>query len=1040
MAIREWWQRAGRRQRIGAVAGAAYLAYVLLGWLVLSPLVRKEVVSVLSEQLGREVVLEHFTFNPLGLAITAEGFAIRDPHGADLVAFDELYVDFELSSLLRWSWHFDEISLVKPRIHVTRLADESLSFDDILNRVQADSAAQDESPGQAKKAGGIPRISIGELSLQQGNFTFRDEARTTPDDIAFNNLTFHILDFSTASDGEDKNSYRFEITGPDGGHFLWDGNFRFDPLVAEGQLALSGLRLEPLADFAGERINFAVPEGELDIRTRYRYEAADDLVLSLSEGVIGFRDLEIVDRRNDETVITIPELVFDGMRLDTVSQQAGIGMLRVREPQLVMTMNQQGLDLASLFVPLDPPPVEAVAESDAQLSQESADETVGNESVENGTEATATEAADNTPVTGQDVADADGESGTGDTGNANTDDAGQPGAEAAPWQLLVDAVSLQQADITYRDLALREPGELRIAPLNLNARNLSPNDNVTFTFDGDAVVAEQAQLSLQGDGELSPLRVSTALTLDNMALSLIEPWLRDGLDVRLPSGVLASTLSINVSEQEEDIAITVSGDQRISNFALTENDQSPIMSFADMQLSGLALDTATQQVTINMLAFDQLALTTVTDGNGTMTADRIVVPVAAAAAGATPSAGDGADAAWQVRLADLRINNGTVEAIDQALSPNFRIGVHQLNLRMSNLDSTSRTPAQLDMQGKVDKYAPLAVKGTLNPLAAAPQVNLDVSLQGYEMTSLTPFTGQYLGYTVSSGQLGVQTKVLLDNTFIDCRNQIAANNFFLGEKVESKDAIKAPIKLGLSVLRDASGMISLPVNASGDLNDPSISVSGVILKALTNVLVKAATSPFSVLAGLAGGEDLSHVPFIAGTDQLDVGGRQNLQALVEVMNKRPTLRFSLSGSVTDDDRTALAAAALGAEIQGSNWQGIDAALADAGARRRIVRRYEESTGTSADALLPALAPDATDEQRQLAQVEQARAAWTALVQGARDTVTADQLQALAAARAQVAKTVLVEQLQMDAQRLFIANPLVAGDDVTRGVVLGLAGE
>jgi hypothetical protein len=242
------------------------------------------------------------------------------------------------------------------------------------------------------------------------------------------------------------------------------------------------------------------------------------------------------------------------------------------------------------------------------------------------------------------------------------------------------------------------------------------------------------------------------------------------------------------------------------------------------------------------------------------------------------------------------------------------------------------------------------------------------------------------------------------------------------------------------VLRDASGMISLPVNASGDLNDPSISVSGVILKALTNVLVKAATSPFSVLAGLAGGEDLSHVPFIAGTDQLDVGGRQNLQALVEVMNKRPTLRFSLSGSVTDDDRTALAAAALGAEIQGSNWQGIDAALADAGARRRIVRRYEESTGTSADALLPALAPDATDEQRQLAQVEQARAAWTALVQGARDTVTADQLQALAAARAQVAKTVLVEQLQMDAQRLFIANPLVAGDDVTRGVVLGLAGE
>ena len=92
MAITEWWQRAGRRQRIGAVAGVVYLAYALLGWLVLSPWVRKEVVSVLSEQLGREVVLEDFTFNPLGLAITAEGFAIRDPHGADLVAFGRLFL------------------------------------------------------------------------------------------------------------------------------------------------------------------------------------------------------------------------------------------------------------------------------------------------------------------------------------------------------------------------------------------------------------------------------------------------------------------------------------------------------------------------------------------------------------------------------------------------------------------------------------------------------------------------------------------------------------------------------------------------------------------------------------------------------------------------------------------------------------------------------------------------------------------------------------------------------------------------------------
>lgn len=1021
MAVGSWWQQASRRQRIGAVAGGAYLVYALTGWLVVSPLVREEIVETLSQQLGRDVVLQDFTFNPVGLAITAEDFAIRDPHGADLVAFDELYVDFELSSLLRWSWHFDVVSLVRPRIHVARLADESLSFDDIVTRLETSESADAEASQDDDQGAGIPRISIGELSLQQGNFAFRDEARATPDEIAFNDLTFQILDFSTASDGEDKNSYRFEITGPDGGQFLWDGNFRFDPLVAEGQLALSGLRLEPLAEFAAERIHFAVPEGELDIRTRYRYESAETLVLSLSDGVISFRDLEIVDRRSDESVIMIPELVFDGIRLDSVTQQAGVGTLRVREPQLLMTMQDDGLDLATLFIPRDPPAV-APAANDETSVPASGDEAAA---VDGTTTTTTTMTAGATEIP------------AGSDDGAGAAASGSDADTTPAWQLLVDAVAVQQGDITYRDRSLREAGTLRVVPLDLNARNLSPNDGVTFTFDGTAMIAEQARLSLQGEGELAPLRVSSAVTLEQMALPVLEPWLRDSLDVRLPSGVLASTLNVDVREQDDVVAIIVSGDQRISNFALTENDQSPILAFADMQLSGLALDTATRQVTIDALAFDQLAMTTLTDADGRMTADRIAVPVAVAAAASGNVAAD--ELPWQVRLADLRINNGSVEAIDRALSPNFRVGVHQLDARLRNLDSTSRTPAQLEMQGKVDKYAPLSVRGSLNPLASAPTVDLDISLQGYEMTGLTPFTGQYLGYTVSSGQLGVQSKVLLDDTFIDCRNQIAANNFFLGDKVDSDEAVKAPIKLGLAVLRDASGMISLPVNASGDLNDPSISVSGVILKALTNVLVKAATSPFSVLSGLAGGEDLSHVSFVAGTEQPDSEGREHLQALVAILQKRPALQFSLSGSVSDEDRVALATATLGQQVLGADWSGIEAALADAGSRRRIVRRYEESMGAPADALMPALAPDATETQRQLAQVEQARAAWQALVAVAADAVTADQLQALATARAQAAKTILVETLQQDAQRLFIANPVITGDEAARGVLLGLAG-
>ena len=71
--------------------------------------------------------------------------------------------------------------------------------------------------------------------------------------------------------------------------------------------------------------------------------------------------------------------------------------------------------------------------------------------------------------------------------------------------------------------------------------------------------------------------------------------------------------------------------------------------------------------------------------------------------------------------------------------------------------------------------------------------------------------------------------------------------------------MKAPVKLGLSVLRNRSGEITLPVTMAGNLDDPSFSVGGMVLKVLSNIVVKAATAPFSVLSALAGGKNLETI-------------------------------------------------------------------------------------------------------------------------------------------------------------------------------------
>jgi uncharacterized protein involved in outer membrane biogenesis len=986
VGIRARWQAATAWQRRGLIAAAMYIVYAFIGYFLVSPLARDQIVAQLSEQTGRNVVLDELVFNPLALSVSANGFALKDQDKSDFVAFDQLYLNFELSSLARWSWHFGEIALVKPRIRVTQHADESLNFADLIAKLSEPDASAE--PVEEEEGAAIPAISIAFLTIDSGNFVFRDEARATPGELSFNDLSFEVTDFSTRGNGGDNNSYTFEVSGPRGGRFLWAGQLNFNPLVADGKLALEGLQLQPLVEFADDRLNFSVPTGEMDFSTHYRYEADEKLRLTLSNGVVALRNLEIDDQRNGKQAISIAELVLSSIELDTLGESVTVGEVNIRKPELNVIMEAVGANLETLFIPVDLPTAAEVEEDEASIEIE---ELVSSES---------------SPET------------------ESSDD----------WTVLVKSVRLNEAVIAYQDNTLREPAAMRIAPLSLTINNLSPSAETSFDFDGTATIADSGLFTLAGDGQLVPFALHATVGAEKFPLASIQPWLRDGLAVQLPTGELSGQWKLDLLEAGDDVDFLFSGESTVNNLVLEEEGGEPLLAFSQLQIEGINVDSKATKVEMDKVAFDQLVMSSLIDADGKQAADRIVIPLAVPASSAQ---GSSTEQDWRVLIGQVTLADSSVEFTNKSVSPDFRMGIYQLAGSMNNLDSTSSTPARLDMKGKVDKYAPFSAKGALNPLAQRPVIDIEVLIDGYEMTSLTPFTGEYLGYAVKSGQLTLDTVVELDDTFLYSKNNINAANFFLGDKVESEEALKVPIKLGLAVLRNRSGVIAMPVVAKGDLSDPSVSARGLILKALGNVLVKAATSPFSMLAGLAGGADLSGIPFSNGQPDVGDDGRNSLVSLVSVMEKRPHLKITLSGSVSEQDRMALAASALGTEIQGNDWSGLDSALPEKSIRRRILKLYEQQ-GKSAEVLLPDLST-MTGEQQTTARIEQAKEAFLSLQAVRAEAVTNDQLQALAAARAQNTKAILVEEMNMDAGRLFIADPVITGEQMMSGVLLGLTG-
>src|SRR5690606_4091468 len=97
-------------------------------------------------------------------------------------------------------------------------------------------------------------------------------------------------------------------------------------------------------------------------------------------------------------------------------------------------------------------------------------------------------------------------------------------------------------------------------------------------------------------------------------------------------------------------------------------------------------------------------------------------------------------------------------------------------------------------------------------------------------------------------------------------------------------------------LTDANGVMDVGVEISGDLDDPKFDLGGIVWQAFRNVLVKAATAPFRLLAGLVGRSDsLGHVDFAPGEETLDETARGKLASLKEALEKRPALRLGVIG-------------------------------------------------------------------------------------------------------------------------------------------------
>ncbi|MCJ0762813.1 DUF748 domain-containing protein [Variovorax terrae] len=410
-----------------------------------------------------------------------------------------------------------------------------------------------------------------------------------------------------------------------------------------------------------------------------------------------------------------------------------------------------------------------------------------------------------------------------------------------------------------------------------------------------------------------------------------------GLEVSLTPGT-ATTVDVRETTLSDFFARVI----------INENGR---INLQDLVKSSAATGTATVPAATTGAAVATNSIATNDPATRTSGQKSASTPVPAGAAAASVAAGTATAApAPVIRVGPVSLINGKVLFTDHFVKPNYSADLSDLTGKLSAFSSVSPqgSPqlADLELRGRAEGTASLEILGKLNPLAKPLALDIKGKVRDLELPPLSPYSIKYAGHGIERGKLSVDVAYLVKpDGQLTASNNLVLNQLSFGDEVKGAPA-SLPVKLAVALLADRNGVIDINLPISGSLNDPQFSLGPIIFKVIVNLIVKAITSPFSLLASAfgGGGDELSMVAFAPGSAMLSPDARQGLDKVANALTDRPSLKMTVVGT-----------ASLQAERDGYKHERLKA-LVQAEKRRAAVLAGQTATGviTVSEAEYPAL--------------------------------------------------------------------------------------
>jgi len=922
-----------RRQKLALWAGLFFIFYTIFGFFILPGIIQKVSADKLTQTLGRQVSISKITFNPYSLFLTLEGLNVNEKNSdKPFFSIKNAMVNLQASSILKLGPVVRELSVDGLFFNAIRHKDQTYNFSDLIpidSTDQTQVEQKDQEPSKPLK------FSISNIVLNNGKIIINDLPKNKTH--AFTEMALAIPFISNLNTHMDIFVTPHFSVNFNGSHIVIEGESK--PFTASQttrmDFNLKEIDLKTYYAYIPIKTNTDLKRGTLDLSCSVEFAQPEDresLPRLFLSGQLGLFELEINDlaanplfAMNELTLsmerseimkgdINIKEVIVSSPNISLIRDDSNQLNIYSLVPESNTSKKEDSLEGNTAGVPKEPLPVRLNC---GRIAINNALMTLKDVSDKKDVFSLQSFAVDNFELeTEKQLVNIGKVSGRNGSLNVyrlinnhinlkallppqKRKAGSEPDKDITPvWNTKVANLEVEGFSITANALVSEGKGQILLENVTLNSKGFSTLPEEKADSNLSFQVNKEGRVDISGKVGANPLSADVALTVKKINLARYQAFISEYLNLIISRGKFSTSGRFSMKKSgKKPLKAAYKGDIDISEFLVVDSQKAEeLVKLKNLGIKGVNLDVSPISASINTLMIKEPVLNVAIYSTGSLNFSKIAT--SSTKEKNKPDKADAKekskDSSIPIKIGQVIMNNGQVVFNDRSVTPNFKTKLTQINAKITGLSSEETIQSDIAIKAMVNNHTPVEIKGKINPLKTDFFCDMIVACSDMDLGYLSHYAEKYAGYKIRKGQLSLDLKYLVDKRKLDSKNDLFLDQFEFGETVDSKDAINAPMTLAVSLLKDPMGRISLNLPVKGDLDDPEFSVAGIVIKMIMNLLVKAATAPFSLLGAMfGGGEDLDIITFDPGSFDITSQAFQKVETLVKALCPRPSLKLGI---------------------------------------------------------------------------------------------------------------------------------------------------